>query len=87
VVTRLRCLAAILLLKYSALLHVEQSCYAVTSVLELALTASKGVHMKCANTHAAALLFVLTVVPRHAVSPVHHVSENALDAALMENVA
>jgi len=73
------------LTKYNALLHVEQSCHAVTSVLEHAMTVSKGVHMRCANTHAADLSFVRTAVKRHAERPAHLVPENVVDVALMEN--
>jgi len=65
---------------------VEQSCNAVTSVLDHAMTASEEAHMKCANTHAADLWSARTAVRRRAVHPAHLVSENAVDAALMENV-
>ena len=74
-------------MKYNALLHLRQSCHAVTSVLDHAMNASEGAHMKCANTHAADLWFARTAVGRRAVHPAHLVSENAVDAALMENVA
>jgi len=69
----------------NALLAVEKICHAVTSVLEHAVTASKGVHMKCANTHAGDLSFVRTAAKRRAVSPAHLVLENAVDAALTKS--
>jgi len=62
VATRLKYLAAFLLKMCNAQLPVEQSYHAVTSVLEYVMSASREVHMKCANTHAADFWFVPIVV-------------------------
>jgi len=50
------------------------------------MTASKGVHMKCADAHAIVYSSVCTVVKLHVVSPAHPVTKNAVDVVLMKNV-
>ena len=85
VVIRSRCFAVSLLMMYSALLHVEQSCHVVISVLEYATIANKVVYMSCANVHVVDYLFVRTVVRQHVVSLARPVTGNVADVALMEN--
>jgi len=70
---------------YSALIHAEQSCNVVISVLEYAAIANKGVRMNSANVHVVDCLFVRTVVQQNVVSLVRLVPGNVADVALMEN--
>jgi len=85
VVIRSRCFAVSLLMMYSALLHVEQSCHVVISVLEYVAIANKMAHMNCANVHVVDYLFVRTAVKQHVVSLAPPVTGNVADVALMEN--
>ena len=72
---------------YNALFHVEQSCLAVTSALEPAVTAKQGVHMSCAKTHVTVFWFVHIAVKQHAVSPAHRVPKTVVDTALTGDAA
>ena len=85
VVTRLRCLVAYLLMMYNVLILVKLSCRAVTNVLELVGSASKGDHMKYAKIHVTGYSFVHTVVRRRAASHAHLALDNAVDVALTQN--
>ncbi|KAJ7385051.1 NFX1-type zinc finger-containing protein 1 [Desmophyllum pertusum] len=85
VIRRRRCFVVTPLMMYDALLHVEQSCHAVTSVLGHVTIVNKGVHMKCAYIHVVDCSFVRTVVKPYAASHVLPVTGNAADVALMEN--
>lgn len=69
----------------SVLLHVEESCRVVTSVLGHVTIATKGVHMNYANIHVVDCSFVHTAVKQHVVSPALPVTENAADVVLMGN--
>ena len=70
---------------YNALLHVEQSCHVVISVLEYVAIANKVVYMNCANVHVVDYLFVRTVVKQHVVRLARRVIGDVAAVALMEN--